>query len=29
MIKSSYLLTGPELGEKKNYIDSIRTEERK
>lgn len=26
MIKSSYLLTGPELGEKKAYIDSIRTE---
>ena len=29
MIKSSYLLTGPELGEKKNYIDSIRTEIKK
>ena len=26
MIKPSYLLTGPELGEKKAYIDSIRTE---
>ena len=26
MIKASYLLTGPELGEKKAYIDSIRTE---
>lgn len=29
MIKSSYLLTGPELGEKKAYIDSIRTEIKK
>ena len=29
MIKPSYLLTGPELGEKKNYIDSIRTEIKK
>ncbi|MBR0317919.1 MAG: DNA polymerase III subunit delta [Spirochaetia bacterium] len=26
MIKPSYLLTGPELGEKKAYIDSIRAE---
>ena len=29
MIKPSYLLTGPELGEKKAYIDSIRTEIKK
>ena len=29
MIKASYLLTGPELGEKKTYIDSIRTEIKK
>ena len=29
MIKPSYLLTGPELGEKKAYIDSIRAEIKK